>query len=105
MTLEARAQRPIHTNTIDIWLYDPTVGVNGAVGQTIVMNRLEIQGQYAPPTLQLPQRTAQQLIDELWFCGLRPTEGSGSAGSLAATERHLSDMRAMAFASLKIVKP
>jgi hypothetical protein len=38
----------------------------------------------------------------LWNCGLRPTEGSGSAGSLAATQRHLDDMRTVAFHKLGI---
>jgi hypothetical protein len=37
------------------------------------------------------------LIDALWTAGLRPTEGHGSTGQLAATERHLEDMRALAF--------
>lgn len=36
---------------------------------------------------------AQELMDDLWHTGLRPTEGSGSAGSLLATEKHLKDMR------------
>lgn len=39
-------------------------------------------------------------MDQLWNCGLRPTEGSGSAGSLAATQRHLEDMRKIAFNTL-----
>ena len=32
---------------------------------------------------------AQELMDSLWQCGVRPVQGSGSAGSLAATEAHL----------------
>jgi hypothetical protein len=31
------------------------------------------------PTLSLPPETAQQLMDELWTCGLRPKEGKGCA--------------------------
>jgi hypothetical protein len=54
------------------------------------------------PVLTLDGEEAQQLIDELWRCGLRPTEGAGSAGSLAATEKHLSDMRTIAFKQLNI---
>ena len=41
------------------------------------------------------------LMDELWQCGFRPSEGSGSAGSLAATERHLRDMQAIAMGLLR----
>ncbi|WBF05250.1 hypothetical protein [Burkholderia phage CSP3] len=50
-----------------------------------------------PPLLNLPVQAAQELMDELWRCGLRPTEGTGSAGALAATERHLQDMRSLVF--------
>lgn len=57
------------------------------------------------PALSLPMESAQQLMDELWRCGLRPSEGSGSSGSLAATERHLGDMRALAFGKLGIAAP
>ena len=38
-------------------------------------------------------------------CGIRPSEGSGSAGSLAATERHLHDMRALVFRDDVKAKP
>jgi hypothetical protein len=49
------------------------------------------------PTTTISRTDAQILMDDLWSCGLRPTEGTGSAGSLAATERHLQDMRKIAF--------
>ncbi len=39
---------------------------------------------------------AQRLMDDLWACGLRPTEGAGSAGQLTATQVHLTDMREIA---------
>ena len=53
------------------------------------------------PVAVLDDTSAQQMMDELWRCGVRPTEGRGSAGSLAATESHLADMRAIAFGALK----
>ena len=49
------------------------------------------------PFLRLDYTAAQELIDSLWQCGLRPTEAAGSAGSLRATERHLEDMRRLVF--------
>ena len=55
------------------------------------------------PMLRIQKREAQRLIDDLWACGLRPTEGSGSAGSLAATQKHLEDMRHIAMEALKSV--
>lgn len=45
------------------------------------------------PLLRLDYALAQRLMDELWKCGLRPKEGTGSAGAMAATERHLADLQ------------
>ena len=44
--------------------------------------------------LESRNEQTQNLIDALWTCGFRPTEGTGSAGSLKATQDHLQDMRA-----------
>lgn len=49
------------------------------------------------PMLDLSIPHAQTLMDELWNCGLRPTEGAGSAGAMAAQTRHLEDMRTLVF--------
>src|SRR5690349_15334673 len=51
----------------------------------------------SPPFLRLNETTAQVLMDSLWECGIRPTDGAGSAGAMAATERHLKDMQTIAF--------
>ena len=54
-------------------------------------------GDMAPSSLSLSDLEAQALTDRLWSAGFRPSEGSGSAGALAATERHLADMRKLVF--------
>ena len=59
-------------------------------------------GRIVEPTLRISMEKAQTLIDDLWGAGLRPTEGSGSAVALRATEKHLLDMRKIAFNKLKI---
>lgn len=51
------------------------------------------EGLLIEPTARISNTAAQTLMDDLWNAGLRPTEGSGSAGSLRETENHLSDMR------------
>jgi hypothetical protein len=53
------------------------------------------------PTISISNQDAQALMDDLWRCGFRPSEGTGSAGSLAATERHLKDMQAISKGLLK----
>jgi hypothetical protein len=52
-------------------------------------------GERLPIVAELEMANAQILMDGLWSCGLRPSEGKGSAGQLAAVERHLQDMRAL----------
>lgn len=56
------------------------------------------------PFTRLGAAAAQHLMDALWDCGLRPSEGSGSAGSLRKTEEHLADMRRIAFKQLGIAE-
>lgn len=60
------------------------------------------QGEAMVPAMTISEEAAQKLMDELWTCGLRPSEGSGSAGMLAATQRHLADMQKIVSKSLKI---
>lgn len=52
-----------------------------------------------PEAFDLTPEEAQQFMDELWRVGVRPTAGAGSVGQLAATERHLEDMRTLVFKS------
>jgi len=60
------------------------------------------EGAPCNPTFRLYGPEAQELMDMLWNCGLQPTQGRSSAGQLAAVERHLADMRAIAFNKLEI---
>lgn len=50
--------------------------------------------------LTIQKETAQSLMDQLWNLGIRPTEGHGSTGQLAATQAHLEDMRALVFKTI-----
>lgn len=50
-----------------------------------------------PATLELNATMAQEVMDGLWQAGIRPAQAHGSTGQLAATERHLEDMRKLVF--------
>lgn len=95
-----RAMRPAWDDSVHVAVV--VVHENGekSVAEPLTLRKLEPGHLIGEPTMRLTSGEAQQLIDELWRCGLRPTEGSGSAGSLAATERHLRDMQAIAFGVL-----
>lgn len=69
--------------------------------KTALIEKLSLRvvepGAAVEPFINLKKTEAQVLIDSLWDCGLRPSEGSGSAGAMAATVRHLEDMRTLVF--------
>ena len=46
-----------------------------------------------PAFVTLSKHTAQILLNDLWQCGLRPSDDVGSVGELKATKNHLEDMR------------
>jgi hypothetical protein len=54
------------------------------------------------PTLALEFEEAQALMDELYSVGVRPTEGHGSVGQVAAMKEHLGDMRRLVFRDVPI---
>lgn len=54
------------------------------------------------PTVRIDYDEAQVLMDDLWNAGLRPTEGSGSAGAMRRAELHIEDLRKIAFKVLKV---
>ena len=67
------------------------------VAHGVRLDEVTPDGAMPLPTTTLELTEAQALMDELWHVGLRPSEGSGSAGALAATQKHLEDMRALVF--------
>lgn len=84
------------TNQIDILLFSEENGRRTVVTD-LVASTLEPGTCVSGPSLTMEREEAQALMDSLWQCGLRPSEGTGSAGALAATQRHLEDMRKLVF--------
>jgi hypothetical protein len=74
------------------------------VAKSVTLQIIENEADYASvarePLFYLDTHYAQQLMDSLWQAGLRPSEGAGSAGAMAAVEKHLADMRTIAFRGL-----
>lgn len=93
--IKIQARTQLWSHKIDLLISQRSGDGRLAVAQSITMTTIENDA-YCEPSLSIEPTAAQMLMDELWQCGLRPSEGSGSAGSLAATEAHLKDMRAIA---------
>lgn len=91
-----------HSQSIDLRLREGRLTIDGSLVKRGRWMKepvfVEVEEDAVPPiAIRLPDIAAQDLMDRLWKAGLRPTEGSGSAGSLAATERHLKDMQRLVF--------
>jgi hypothetical protein len=56
------------------------------------------------PLFSFDDNQAQRLMDELWNLGIRPTEGHGSTGQLAATEKHLDHVSTLLTDAFKTVQ-
>jgi len=89
-------------------LIEIRIGVEDEKGNYAVARPVEMQvvgdGERVDPCLALRPEAAQELMDELWRTGLRPSQEEGSTGQAAATQRHLDDMRTLAFHALKVPK-
>lgn len=92
--LEIRAGRPPYwTEGVDLAFFR---GANETGVITWVRNpdpSVAVQ----PEITRIDSSAAQRLMDDLWDAGVRPTEGAGSAGQLAAVQNHLGDMRRIVF--------
>lgn len=96
---ELRAQVVNYGRHVDLMLMGHTQTGAALVGVEPAMVEA---GEIAEPTIRLRRQEAQSLMDDLWAIGLRPAAGPDANQVQAATERHLKDLREIAFGVLKI---
>ncbi len=97
--LKIIAHKEAWSNYVSIAAFFPRgeMGVSACAMPLTMVDKRECE--LVEPMVTIDPQAAQGLMDSLWDCGLRPSEGSGSAGALAATQRHLEDMRRLVFKS------
>jgi len=96
-----RAMTAPWRQAVELLIMDRSDGTS-RVGRCIVVAEEMQPGVDYEPSLRISETAAQQLMDDLWACGLRPTEGTGSAGAMAATQKHVDDLRKIVFKTLDI---
>lgn len=101
--LEARAHAAPWDRSVEIAIIKRMPEGRKAYAKSLTMETVGT-GVAIQKAFSLEYEAAQKLMDDLWDAGLRPSEGSGSAGSLAATQKHLADLKQIAFHVLKIDK-
>lgn len=97
MKVKPMARRVPWTDMVDLVFVAKDMEGNKFIASPLTLTPLPRDESIDVPTVALEFDAAQQLMDALWDCGLRPTEGIGSAGALAATQAHLKDMRELTF--------
>lgn len=68
-----------------------------SIAEPINFTIKQIDGGYMQPTLRLTHDEPQQLMNELWRCGIRPKNGEGTDAQVNALKYHLEDMRKLVF--------
>lgn len=95
-------RRPWDMDRLGVYLYltETRDGVPSMrMAEPLMLRDLKPEGEgiQPQPCFNLKGDEAQQLMDELWRAGIRPTEGAGSVGQLGAVQEHLKDMRTLVF--------
>lgn len=91
--LDARIERHLWSDEVFIYLrarYDNN-RIAYVSNLTMKMSEEGKLPDYEP--LRFSIEGAQRLMDELWNCGLRPSEGTGSAGAMRQAEDHLATLK------------
>jgi hypothetical protein len=57
----------------------------------------DLYGSTPVNSFRFEREDGQQLMDDLWAAGIRPTEASGSTGALQAVKEHIKDLRSILF--------
>lgn len=89
----------------DLWLVQRGEDGSKAVSTNVIMQTVGENEQLPQAPITLPEHGLQGLMDSLWRMGVRPSEYRNASTTVEAMERHLEDMRALAFHQIKAPKP
>lgn len=101
--MRARAEPEYIRDAIKVYLFERLADGRVALITNVEFTTFKPDEAPPPGAIELPRKTAQELMDSLWECGLRPSEGSGSAGALRAVERHRDDLKEIVNRLLDII--
>jgi hypothetical protein len=94
---------PFIRRGVEIYFFEDLGDEKIAIIKDLVFETVERSKSIENKGIHIGNDIAQELMDELWTCGLRPSEGTGSAGSLKATQDHLGDMQKLSWKLLEMM--
>jgi hypothetical protein len=100
--LVIRAEYQIYRDrfALHAWQDKPN-GLRGVLVDCIMENRTSDTA-CPEPSLFLDRGGAQQLMDDLWRAGIRPSDRKELPGETQALREHVSDLRKITFKLLKV---
>jgi hypothetical protein len=106
MTIHIDAARDHYAQAIGLYIFDVpecryVEGVERPVSFAAeIKMEATTPGMYRNPSLRIPFESAQELMDALWNCNIRPTDQPDRSGEIAALKAHISDLQRMAFTDM-----
>lgn len=100
--LIVRAQRREYSEEVDFLIYTRAADGGRNVIGLLESTHIPKDMLASSPTFSLKVNQAQELLNNLWAQGLRPSDPVDSTGALAATKKHLADMRSLVAKCMKI---
>lgn len=99
--IEFRAERPIWSDSLDLYAKETIDGKHRALVAVGIEVREVPAGELWPRFLSIPMQwdIGQSLFDALWQAGFRPNGGEATVAHVAAIKAHLEDMRRLVFES------
>lgn len=80
-------------DAIRIDIFKPAPEGKLEILQGVLFTRIDQGEEFPSDGLLMSREVCQSLMDELWRVGIRPADGTGSAGAMLATENHIKDLR------------
>lgn len=68
----------------------------------IIYKTVNIGDAVQPKALPLSKEAATQLMDDMWLCGIRPSESINNVNDKTDIKAHLEDMRRIVFSGINI---
>jgi hypothetical protein len=95
------------SDAVEIYLADKQPGRLTVISGLVATSYEYKEGETVQPSpaITINRESAVRLMDAFWNIGIRPSQDAQSVGQLAAIEKHLKDMRRLAFKVLKVDEP
>ena len=101
-SIEVRVAKNVFDGCIDVLIKKVPAQGEASLCTNMTFEKIDRDGFPIRPSFHMGDTQAQALMDQLWACGVRPTDSVPSAGWLQAQSTHLEDMRRLVFSILDV---